>query len=816
MESWEELGASIEHTPYSSLDFDYEEIPLPYLYDIPANLDGGFGMYGEEYSASSTLAPPWLGSVWNSNVPGTQMDESHHLPVPDLMSMKTTNAGSFELGSPEQTCAECNNIFNRVQLLRPRFKSNNNEFGTIIAPLTHIQQDSVCRTCRFFYDMRWAVDMGTYYLHAFSAIRVLYGKTLVDYNRDTTWTSADHASVDIPYFAVISASRRLSVTRVLQMQTSNSFFAPSTRYPLDIKATEIYARRIEPESLDYGLIKRWMIQCCDERACGAKTGRFKMAVPLYFIDCDSREITRWTSKKRNRYVALSYVWGSTSPVLSDEDHIKRLPTQCPAVIEDAIVVTKGLGIRYLWVDCYCVSRASAVRHEQIARMDLVYKHSEITIIAATGTEADQGLPGVAGKSRRNQPCVRVGHEMFVSTLPSLNWIMDGTAYNTRGWTYQEQFFSYRQLIFTKDQVHFRCPQQVVCESINIVNTTKAHKRLIRARILDDLHDKYLRLSQLPESCLVYHPDGMAEVTKISRWTKLPILTVFEHHVHVFTSRKLSYDSDSLSAIQGILDRFASEFYSIQYICGIPFIPKEDMTYSYKPGTHNTEYEYKFDFLYGLTWTHGPTSRPLKRRKAFPSWSWAGWEGAVSWLIDETRYEELMLGTDLSFQPQYREDVSKGAVIDPARSELVPCSKWRTHRGEQYPSAIRLKQPWTSLRIEKLGTHMSPSNMFYLRPDFNTPASEVAFAKEYTSSMVHLTIPEEDTIDVTQIHCLGTVAAEHPGRGYVYLLLIYRSDDLVDEKHETSISNPYERLGVAVVSQTWYSKQLSRDLDVWLE
>jgi Heterokaryon incompatibility protein (HET) len=66
----------------------------------------------------------------------------------------------------------------------------------------------------------------------------------------------------------------------------------------------------------------------------------------------------------------------------------------PKVISDGMIVTKTLGLQYLWVDKFCIDQENPnEKHDQISRMDAVYKRTEITIIAAAGDDENRGLPG---------------------------------------------------------------------------------------------------------------------------------------------------------------------------------------------------------------------------------------------------------------------------------------------------------------------------------------------------------------------------------------------------------------------------------------
>lgn len=49
-------------------------------------------------------------------------------------------------------------------------------------------------------------------------------------------------------------------------------------------------------------------------------------------------------------------------------------------------------------------------------MDRIFRHAELTIIAAAGDNSDYGLPGVGCRARDQQPMIDIGHHRVLSTL----------------------------------------------------------------------------------------------------------------------------------------------------------------------------------------------------------------------------------------------------------------------------------------------------------------------------------------------------------------------------------------------------------------
>lgn len=127
-------------------------------------------------------------------------------------------------------------------------------------------------------------------------------------------------------------------------------------------------------------------------------------------------------------------------------------------IRDAIIVCRNLGIRYLWVDSLCIIQDDIEDVEaQISNMAQTYSKAYVTIVAAHGSDANAGLPGVQPSSRKVfQPTFTLGHDTFILAQHSRTVMLENSKWITRRWTYQEQALSTRLLVFTERQASFFC------------------------------------------------------------------------------------------------------------------------------------------------------------------------------------------------------------------------------------------------------------------------------------------------------------------------------------------------------------------------
>ncbi|OOG00869.1 hypothetical protein ASPCADRAFT_136868 [Aspergillus carbonarius ITEM 5010] len=303
-----------------------------------------------------------------------------------------------------------------------------------------------------------------------------------------------------------------------------------------------------------------------------------------------------------------------------------LPTRVHPAIEDAITVVKHLGGRYLWTDKYCINQDDTQeKHDQISRMDLIYSGAYATIIAAGSDDTQSGLPGVGAVARLHQPQAVAGKTRLVSTLPSIRRALTRSPWITRGWTFQEVILSRRCLFFTDYQVYFMCSEATHCESTMI---SRPLQQASHNDVLDP--DRFTHLDAGHAGYYSWMPPRPWE---------------FRTHLTHYSSRNLSYNSDAINAFRGILARSIHTTY-----WGIPFLFESSLY----PFAQDINLRFACALAWEPVYTQNPLAREshLQRRPDFPSWSWAGWIGTVSYSYFLFRIRFTCDESDLLPQPLY--------------------------------------------------------------------------------------------------------------------------------------------------------------------
>ncbi|KAF2190194.1 HET-domain-containing protein, partial [Zopfia rhizophila CBS 207.26] len=303
-------------------------------------------------------------------------------------------------------------------------------------------------------------------------------------------------------------------------------------------------RLLDAEVVDYDVLRGWLNYCGIHHAKQCAITSIATLPSLQVIDCDLRAITDLPDGFE--FLALSYVWGVPTRNFSADrsDPGSALSEEIPQVIRDAITVTKNLGFRYLWVDRYCISSNNTIKHEQIKNMDIVYRAAHATIIAVAGEDPTFGLPGVSSRARNAQPHARIGMKLLASTLPNPHVSIIRSKWASRAWTYQECLLSRRRVFFTSEQVYFECQSMHCCEAVSApldaIHTPS--KERLRISITDGLYPLH-GLGKSPQDI----------------WTRIT----------EYTRRSITYESDTLNGMLGLLRAFSERETPVYHLWGVP-------------------------------------------------------------------------------------------------------------------------------------------------------------------------------------------------------------------------------------------------------
>ena len=144
----------------------------------------------------------------------------------------------------------------------------------------------------------------------------------------------------------------------------------------------------------------WLRQCNAHRSIPRQTAR---PLPNRLLEISPRDQAIRTIQLvsteglTGQYAALSYCWGGLQKGILTSSNIDAWyqninEAYLSNTVRDAIKVTRGTGLQYLWVDALCIVQDSeSDKHRDIASMAYIYQNSTLTIVAASASNSKEGF-----------------------------------------------------------------------------------------------------------------------------------------------------------------------------------------------------------------------------------------------------------------------------------------------------------------------------------------------------------------------------------------------------------------------------------------
>ncbi|KAI0468962.1 HET-domain-containing protein [Xylaria cf. heliscus] len=428
-----------------------------------------------------------------------------------------------------ETCSVCSNL--RFQPLRPRRQLKAltyvpNWFQSNLVSLSDIKLSSIkgCVTCKFVlqvmvhYELQLEED-DTLLIRTYK-----FGGTLLRFPDQTiqVYTPEGHAN------AWDGIMKGLELSRHAHSDQANQF------------------------------IRSCLDRCLDLHPnCVQPGGR----LPSRLIDIGSSHndhvrLVETSPNSHYEYIALSYCWGEVDVVKTtnrnyDEMKMGVLVSTLPRTIQDAIIVTRKLGQRYLWVDAICIIQDSKLDWEiESANMASIYRSSLLTIAAATAAAASDGfLNQEHSASEAKPPYQQIWYDehgdettLAARVVPEFETHTDDAdeddplPLSLRGWTLQEQKLSTRTISYRRRELWWSCLTESSCEC-HIIN-------------------------ELPGDVKKFCFNSTYSIT-----TAEEMYREWHSTVAAYTVRALKYSSDKLPAIAGIA-KVVQELTKSVYIAGL--------------------------------------------------------------------------------------------------------------------------------------------------------------------------------------------------------------------------------------------------------
>lgn len=321
-------------------------------------------------------------------------------------------------------------------------------------------------------------------------------------------------------------------------------------------------------------------------------------LPTRVIDVGTNEeeapILVETNGRSGQYITLSHRWPNASEMVKLEttslEAFKKglVHESLPNAFRDAILVTRALGIRYIWIDSICILQDDLEDwNSEVAKMGSVYSNSILTIAATGADDSNEGcfLPRNAseiGPVMLKYPIdnsSEVGSIFLTPRRATFDESISRGPLSRRGWVLQELILSRRVIHYAREQMYWECQSVSKAEDGATFKTHSRFKQLLNSNV----------------------PPGFSYAQPLqNRWYRL---------VEDYKDRLLSKDTDMLPALSGLASEFAKHIQQ-KYFAGL----------------------WDVELANGLLW-HARDSyleRPSTYRA--PSWSWAALNGPIAYQL----------------------------------------------------------------------------------------------------------------------------------------------------------------------------------------
>lgn len=279
--------------------------------------------------------------------------------------------------------------------------------------------------------------------------------------------------------------------------------------------------------------------------------------------------------RRENYACLSHRWGPQTESNSLKTHDLDLwKVEVPEdrfypLMRDAIAATFRLGLRFIWVDCYCIFQDDTRDWgKEAANVGRIYENAFLTI-SATSSEggcsmfttlgreleafrvAEIGGKAVYIRRRLSHPC---GFERVTLQEYLLGPLL------TRAWVFQERLLSNRFIHFTSEEIFWECRESTWCE---------CESRSLEWKHQRETKDRTIRGQE---------------------WQLI---------AQQYNNTQLTFEKDRLPALAGAARRYAELLGGWTYLAGL----------------------WEEDLVFGLIWQKSAWREPRPLEQVAPTWSW---------------------------------------------------------------------------------------------------------------------------------------------------------------------------------------------------
>jgi hypothetical protein len=246
----------------------------------------------------------------------------------------------------------------------------------------------------------------------------------------------------------------------------------------------------------FDLIKSWCYDCikyhqfCSLRSNSLGLPEFSWlpdrVIDVGPPDCSQQPHILISKGQAGKYLTLTHRWASTqiapTTLANFDTRIMGINmSDLPQTFQDAIYITRKLGVRYLWIDALCIIQDSTEDWERQARnMMSIYEFAWLNISAAGSLTEPRcfvkrnpllsrrcklppALSGLGIFLANDIEDIEGGVYVHLSSDFYAKSIYDGFL-SRRGWIFQERILSPRTIYFGQEEIYWECNTAAASET----------------------------------------------------------------------------------------------------------------------------------------------------------------------------------------------------------------------------------------------------------------------------------------------------------------------------------------------------------------
>ncbi|TGJ82086.1 hypothetical protein E0Z10_g6678 [Xylaria hypoxylon] len=252
---------------------------------------------------------------------------------------------------------------------------------------------------------------------------------------------------------------------------SDAFMIDQRRFPDDAELGTSSPRAFKTA-------QAWLKNCQLHHSACSKEEDANPVLPTRVIDVGNETIEpclHVSNGERAAYLALSYCRGRSTDIATTKESLRDRTdaihlSSLPLTLRDAVLATRKLGFRFLWVDAICIIQDDADDSERETRqMGAIYANATITLSAHDSEDCHGGLyrprpdhitspVQVSLRIPKKYQEERLVHKTsyFIISVHGEKELLEPGPVNTQAWTLQEHLMSTRVLHWGPGILYWEC------------------------------------------------------------------------------------------------------------------------------------------------------------------------------------------------------------------------------------------------------------------------------------------------------------------------------------------------------------------------